>query len=210
MMAFRQPVTRVTTINGHQFNWAVNASASQWYLRGNYEREMQQAFEDYVRPGMTVLDVGAHVGFYGLLVATLGGKVTCYEPDPISRASLHKQRLLNPTLAIAVQPFALSNKCGTGHLLQSDSMSRLSESGLDVETRTLDSLRVSPVDLIKIDVEGHETEVLEGAEQTIKAQRPVILCDYNDHTTLENVMAMLRPLGYDVKPGPPIIATPAG
>jgi len=64
-----------------------------------------------------------------------------------------------------------------------------------VETVTLDSLALRNVTFIKIDVEGHELEVLRGATETLRANRPVMMIEIRDHN-LTPVRELLDGLGY--------------
>lgn len=67
---------------------------------------------------------------------------------------------------------------------------------------------IPPPRVIKLDVEGHEPQVIEGSMSTLQNYNPVILCDYNDSTTLPSLSGLLVPLGYSISEGPPIIALP--
>ena len=82
-----------------------------------------------------------------------------------------------------------------------------------VEARTLDALvsdgGLPAPSVIKVDVEGSEMAVLRGAIGLLAKHRPVVLCDYNDGTTLATVQNQLQPLGYVVSEGPPVIAVPS-
>jgi FkbM family methyltransferase len=200
--------------------WQIDELTSQEHILGMYEPYMQEAFLRFVRPGHVVLDVGAHVGFHALvcgLLAQPGGSVIAVEPHPGSRLSLERQLRANPTLPLSILPYALGSADGSARLSASagGSQSRIAAGGdLPVELRTVDSLvadgTVPPPDVIKIDVEGHESEVLNGAQETLRTTRPVILCDYNNRLTLPAVRGTLSECAYMITPGPPIVAVPLG
>jgi hypothetical protein len=68
------------------------------YVAGNYESEIQDAITDYLKPGMTFLDVGANAGFFSLLgsrAVGASGKVVAFEPHPVTAAQLSSQARLN-------------------------------------------------------------------------------------------------------------------
>jgi len=86
------------------------------------------------------------------------------------------------------------------------------EGEFSVEARTIDFLieneRLPEPDVIKIDVEGHEEQVLLGGLATIDKCRPVILCDRNDDTTFSRLSTLLSSHGYEVADGWPITGLP--
>jgi len=214
-MAWQQTLVRVETRAG-ALNWHMDGCASQSYIRGSYEPYMQESFLRFVRPGAVVYDVGAHVGFHALfcgLLAGHSGRVFAFEPDPQCRASLEQQIAANPQLPLVVLPYALSDRRGElpFDTSKGSSQSRLhAEGNLLVEATSIDSLvhdaGFPPPQVMKIDVEGHEAAVLRGAKVTLVRYRPVVLCDYNDDSTLQVVQALLNPLGYEVQAGPPVTA----
>jgi FkbM family methyltransferase len=214
-MRLGQSSTIVETSVG-QLRWRIDALTSQEFLRGTYEPYMQNAFIEYVLPGNTVFDIGAHAGFHslfcGLLVGATG-RVFAFEPNPISRESLEGQIQMNRTLRLEIVPYALSNRVGLADFdATQGSESHITSIGKStVEMRTLDSLvsvELPVPDLIKIDVEGEEEKVLRGSVKTLSKFRPIVLCDYNDDKTLSILVENLLPLDYEVLPGPPVIGIP--
>lgn len=202
-LKFGQSIQRITTLHNHSFNWEVDSLSSQEHLRGGYEPYMQDAFERYVRPGMIVLDIGAHNGFHSLLLASMGANVIAIEPNPINRESLLRQVAVNPALKISALPYALGDTEGMAQFTFNGAMSHLSDNGERVEVRTLDSLGLSP-DVIKIDVEGFESQVLRGGMKSLEQDRPVILSDYDSPETIPSLTKLLSSLGYSVIGGPPV------
>jgi len=218
LMRLGQPVVEAQTIAG-PLNWRVDGLTSQQFLLGTYEPYMQEAFSKRVRKGGTVYDVGAHAGYHSLLCALLvgsSGRVIAFEPNPINRASIKRQLSANPEAPVSISPYALSDRCASLALDASrgSSQGHLSDEGdFIVEARRLDFLieheGFPEPDVMKIDVEGHEEQVLLGALATIDKHRPVILCDRNDDTTFSRVSKLLAPRGYLVTGDWPITALPA-
>jgi len=143
-----------------------------------YEPLTTRLFEEIVKPGMVVIDIGAHVGYYTLLAARqvgTNGKVYAFEPEPDNHAILLENLELNGYDNVVATRMAVSNQEGSATLfltaLDSGRHSMyhqgLPERGsVSVETTTLDSFLPAEdrprVNLIKIDVEGAEIPVLDG------------------------------------------------
>lgn len=218
LMRIGQRVVVVETSAG-RLRWRIDPLTSQTHLLGSYDVDTQEVFRRFLKNGSVVYDIGAHVGFFslycGLLVAP-DGCVIAFEPDPAARASLQSQVAENASLKIEVLPYAVSDHSGTLLLDTScgSSQAFVSENGsVRVVAETIDSLvqqqRIPPPTLLKIDVEGHEHEVLKGALETIRRWRPVVLCDYNEGDTLGTVRQLLSPLGYEISAGrAPIVGVP--
>ena len=214
-LRFGQPVIKITTVAG-ELRWHVDELTSQRIILGTYESYMQKAFLEFVSRGLTVYDVGAHAGYHTALCSLLvgnSGKVFAFEPHPQNVTSLQKQLDINEFSNVTVCSFALSNRSGPYRLDtgNGDSQGFLSEVGdLKVVLRSIDQLvsqeHYPPPNVIKIDVEGHERQVLEGALETLSRHKPVILCDHNDDRTFPELRELLEPAGYVLRPGPPIIA----
>ena len=218
LMRIGQRVVAVQTSAG-RLRWRIDSLTSQTHLLGSYDIDTQEVFRRFLKNGSVVYDIGAHVGFFslycGLLVAP-DGRVIAFEPDSAARASLQRQVVENPNLRVEVLPYAVSNHSGTLFLDTScgSSQAFVSENGsVSVVAKTIDSLVqqqcIPPPTLLKIDVEGHEYAVLEGALETIRRWRPVVVCDYNEGDTLGTVKQLLSPLGYEIAAGrAPIVAVP--
>ncbi len=159
---------------------------------------------DHLAPGDTVLDIGAHIGSLTVPIAHLigpEGTVYAFEPQKkIYRELVHNLKLNGLTNAVPLR-FALSSKAGIIEMNPTgthDGRVRVGKGGDKVEARTIDSFGFSDVSLMKIDVEGHETEVLRGAEKTIGALHPVIIIEIWKENR-EVVMPILEGHGYSVR-----------
>lgn len=147
-------------------------------------------------PESVVLDIGANIGVMTRIFAARAGHVHAFEPAPraITLLEANTADLANVTL----HPVALSNHSGTALFAEREALdfSSLSDVGIKVPMRTVDSLELKP-DLIKIDVEGYEHRVLEGSTETMKCS-PVILFEAFGETArqyCENIILAANP-GY--------------
>jgi len=215
-MSLGQHVMEVRTVAGTLY-WEIDKLTSQQHILATYEPYMQRAFLKWVHSGSVVYDIGAHVSFHslfcGLLVGS-SGRVFAFEPGPEARASLMRQVAVNPGIPVTVLPYAISDRSGTAWLDTSRGSSQcfISDRGsIAVEARTIDALVMEGLpapDVMKIDVEGHEKAVINGALDTLRTNNVIVLVDWNDATTLDTVRELLSPLGYSISEGPPIIVLP--
>jgi FkbM family methyltransferase len=192
-----------------------------WWLaeKGALDHELvHSVFEgvetDFVgrllRPGMTVLDIGAHHGLYTLLASKrVGreGRVIAFEPSPRERRRLLRHVSINGCWNVSVEPLALGDQAGEADLFlvegRQDWCNSLRPPDVDertsrvrVEVRPLDDvlrvLGISRVDFIKLDVEGAELSFLHGASKLLQSNsRPAILAEVQDVRT--------RPWGYPAR-----------
>jgi FkbM family methyltransferase len=151
---------------------------------GEYETETTQLFRDHINPGMTILDIGAHVGYYTLLAARLAGsdgRVFSFEPDQDNYALLVHNVQLNGYDNVTTVNQAVSDKSSSRTLFISaldngrHSMyhQRQPESGsITVSATTADDyfgeINWPEIDLIKLDVEGSELDVINGMTELLK------------------------------------------
>jgi FkbM family methyltransferase len=164
----------------------------------------------YAPPGGVVLDIGANLGEWAVPLAKAvgaAGRVLCCEPNPPVAAALAATLTINNLPQAAVVPVAISAADGDGYLAidAADSgQSRLTDHGLSVWLRSLDSLvaehRLERIDLIKIDVEGHEAAVLDGAAQTLDRLHPAVIFESGHETAEERrrIAGRLDACGYDI------------
>jgi FkbM family methyltransferase len=173
------------------------------------------------RPG-TIIDAGAHDGGLTLPLAALpGSKVIAFEPLPPAFRRL-REAAIRAGAPITVRPEALCNSFGVitlsvprvGGTAQEQWASiakdytalRHEDPGIDgvddytVPAITLDSLGLTDLTAMKIDVEGAEQEVLRGSLETLRRCRPVLSIEIEERHrpgSIRGVPALLRPLGYE-------------
>lgn len=166
---------------------------------------------ELVPAGCTAIDVGANRGYYSWALADIAATVEAFEPNPLlakfARAKLGSKA--------RVHEIALSDRVGSATLYvpRRASGSSLHITGnlgnvyrqqsvdeIEVKLASLDSYGFKNVGFVKIDVEGSEMEVLGGARETIRANRPTMLIEllagiYGDY--LARIERIQNDFGYD-------------
>jgi FkbM family methyltransferase len=158
---------------------------------GMYEPAKMEAVLKLLRPGSIFLDVGANIGDFSLLAASVtgsAGKVLAFEPEATNCYWIKRNIELNGYKNIEVFQLALSDRDGEASLYLGDRCDYHSllkgqperQAGIiAVKIRTLDSfleeLGQDRVDMIKVDVEGAELEVLRGARETLRRNPDIVL-----------------------------------
>lgn len=152
---------------------------------GTHEQAEMLLASRIVRPGGTCLDIGANIGLYTLLLAALvgpEGRVVAFEPSPDTRARL--ERTCTDISGITILPFALGAEESVQRLAHFDgthAWSTLRCANTDsgkfshISVRRLDDVDEvggsEPIDFLKLDVEGWESEVLKGATNLFSSGR---------------------------------------
>lgn len=175
-------------------------------------------FVSEVSPGDTVYDVGANLGVYSVLAAAGGADVVAFEPSPPNVDRLRETVRRNGADAdVDVRPIALSNERGPAAFMpESDLIGSVGidpdpgEESITVRTRTADEfVATRPVarpDVVKLDVEGAEGLVLEGAGDAFRNSRAIYVEIHHGNAygtsttdfgyTPEEVRGLLRERGY--------------
>ena len=169
---------------------------------GCFEEAERQFVEQFLKPGMTVLDIGAHHGFYSLLAShKVGptGQVIAFEPSPREYTRLLWHLRLNCRRNVRMEPLALGNCEGTTQFFvvrgrdtgcNSLRPPRVAEPAYPIEVPIvrlddyLERQGIVHVDFIKMDAEGAELEVLRGAPLLLSRRpRPVWMMEVQDIRT---------------------------
>jgi len=174
----------------------------------------------FLQPGAVAIDVGANLGEWTLPLARAvgaAGRVIAAEPTPRSAAALEATLAANVLRQAKVIRAAIGDHDGTAEFAVPLVTSARSDTGtarigpacagyeaLRVPLRSLDSLAaehgLDRVDLIKIDVEGHEWQVLDGAASLLDRHRPVLVLEtgHEVNTDRRAINNRLRGLGYRI------------
>lgn len=187
---------------------------------GMQEVEQSRCLTNLLRAGRTCFDVGANVGFYSLLGARLvggGGRVIAFEPMPRNLAFLYRHLRLNRADNVTILPLACADALSTELFIPgaNQALGRLEgsnrepvapspqSSGLLVATISLDAaaekMGVRP-DVIKIDVEGAELRVLEGAADLLRRKKPSVLLSVHSDQLRATCLAHLKTFGHEAEP----------
>ena len=172
-------------------------------LRANaFEKRELTFLSHFLQTGMTVLDIGAHHGFYTLLASQRVGPHGCviaFEPSARELRRLRWNLALNRCRNVRVEPLALGSHDGAAELfvcmgietgcnsLRAPSVPESTRPTL-VRVTTMDSYLekhpTRPIDFVKLDVEGAEMDFLRGASRFLSSDsRPVIMCELADVRT---------------------------
>jgi FkbM family methyltransferase len=142
--------------------------------------------EREIREGDVFLDVGANCGYFTLLASRLvgpSGRVLGFEPNPQVLQLLGASVIENGAANVTLYPFAASDSEGILKLIAVDSNAGVTEGRgwnfLAPAARIDDLLCGRKVDVLKIDVEGHEPAALRGMEETIRRHLPTIVTEFN-------------------------------
>ena len=149
------------------------------------------------------IDIGANIGVYSYKMAQLFPQVYAFEinPDLIGPLEAYGSK----RISVIAKGLSANAASATLHIPVVNRLALTGWASLDVgncpdtnehldkavEVATLDSYNLRAVSLIKIDVEGHEPEVLAGAERTLAECRPVIIAEVKDQNrvAIENFFA---------------------
>ncbi len=170
-----------------------------------YEPHTVAAFKRILRPGMSVIDIGANVGFLTLTAAALvgpSGSVLAVEPNPMNVKLMEASRRLNGFAQIKILPVAAGREAGmlalrtdgsngTTTQLPGNYAAPLGATMVPVvglET-VLGDRKNDRVDFIKVDVEGAEGAALAGLSSIIERDHPVIVSEFSPEV-MPNLSAM--------------------
>lgn len=182
-----------------------------WNGRFGYEPGSLATWARLAARGGTIADVGAHVGYFSLIAALAAPKATVHAFEPVDQvhARLSVNVRSNGVQNVRLHQAGVSDEPGwadisvrfAGNLLSTGST--LEGAAADAELKRIRLLTLDDVfaetrlDLVKIDVEGHEMSVLKGARQVLKRDRPAVLLEALVGAPLDPLLAEFEPLGYD-------------
>jgi FkbM family methyltransferase len=204
-----------------------NQLIERWMWAGAYEPELVSLLKRTLKSGMTVLDLGANIGYFSVIAAGLvsdDGHVHAFEPMPQSFFRLRKN--LEPFHWATAHPHAVSNVTGEVPIHYSDKEAAWASihplhsreglpcnsavSAIRLDDWLLDNL-VNRVDFIKLDIEGSELDALLGAKQMLCHFHPTIVAETKCGWHHDEIRQLLGASGYECRSfcGDNILAIPA-
>ena len=171
---------------------------------GEYSEGEVEVFRKVLKPGDVAIDVGANIGAFTVPMAHLvgeAGRVYAFEASAVNVELLRQNASQNELANVVIIPEAASDKNGTLKVdkqsaLHAYSRRDINEGEFEVDCTTIDDLGLPQVKLIKIDVDGHELQVLNGAAGTIERCQPIIYIENEIHDKREELVAWLVDHGY--------------
>lgn len=231
----QQMITAVPGLAKRDAQVVVNRSGIRWsldlnegidfsiWLLGAFERRTVAAYSRLVKPGDTVIDIGANIGAHTLFLSRLvgpQGRVVAVEPTAWAVQCLRRNLDLNPELARVVDVQQALLAATSGGPVPAEIYASWPLHGRDVhpklrarpkstsgaEAMTLDQLvqqkGIGRVDFIKLDVDGQEVAILNGGMETLRRDHPTIIFELSPYILAEagddaiSLLSHLHDLGY--------------
>lgn len=215
-------------LSGREFLHEINAGPARGLIypislpldkaiwAGTYESDLASAVVAAVNQGDVCYDVGAYRGFFSGVFALAGaGEVIAFEPFPDNYAQLQRLAASNPQLPLRLERIALGREEGLAefNVMPDSSMGKLAGSSfqtdaprasvLQVPLRTIDGLisenGYPPPQIMKIDVEGTEADLLQGAMKTLQTVRPILFIEAHSQELANKCTELLEGIGYSVR-----------
>jgi FkbM family methyltransferase len=215
----RDVIRKIVTFKSPFFDFNLKLNINEFTQCGYYFDMPNNDLIQLLKLGGNVfIDIGANVGFFSLTASNTFNRVLSFEPTPITLNSLRDNIKLNGFKNIDVFDCALSEKLGSiklnvnplnigGNSLESFSKEIIEQSrrddweSFDVEVSTLDNILINQdipigtIDLIKIDIEGHEVSAIKGAKNTISSHKPLIYAEVTkSRENMEKILQVLPKL----------------
>jgi FkbM family methyltransferase len=215
-----------TKLDGFRMRLDLNDYTQRRIYYGCHEPRELALVRRLLRPGDTVLDVGAHVGLFTLLAAAAvgpGGQVHAFEPVPANFDALAENVRLNRFSQVHLERTAVGEaagqmtlglgvhvQAGSGGYMQGGSAAQVDAKVISLDAYVREHLPSMPIRLLKIDVEGAEPAVLRGFQESLADAPPdAIIAEVSPETlslqgyTVDDLLGELTSHGYDLYRLPP-------
>jgi FkbM family methyltransferase len=175
---------------------------------GEFSRLEWRLLSQIVRPGMTVVEAGANIGVHSIPLARACAPATLYafEPQGPVFALLCENLRANGLTNVRALQAACGADIGTATVPPLDygaavnfggvALTTSGSEGQQVGVQPIDALELQACGLLKIDVEGFELAVLQGASQTIRRCRPIIYIENDRVAFQQRVISTISDMGY--------------
>jgi FkbM family methyltransferase len=203
--------------NGMKMYVDVESPSERYLWLGCYPKQIHEFLYNNLRKGCAFIDCGANIGLWSLIALSFykdkGGTVYSFEPNPKLVDRLEKQRDANKIQDIwKIFPNAVSDRAAALDLIITEVHEKnyietkknyFPANKVNIESVKLDDINFDiAISGIKIDVEGHEPQVIKGAINTIKKHKPWVILELNkQHTNCKflkdwDTHKMMAKIGY--------------
>jgi len=182
--------------------WTISAGLHRCWL-GAYELEMTHHIVSLAKPGMTVFDVGAHAGYFTMMLSRIVGKsgrVFAFEANPENVAILRKHIRINQLGNINIIEAAVADRNGEVRFSGSGCLGyegQISDSGRRIRAVKLDDFPTP--DLIKMDIEGAEIIAFAGATRILSELRTKMLVAVHEGEPIAKIPTFLTSHTYKLE-----------
>jgi FkbM family methyltransferase len=188
------------------------------YLEKGYESKVQHLLAAHLKPGACFYDLGANIGFFSILAANLvgkSGKVVAFEPEPANVEILRATVAKNDLTQLQIVEAAVWSSGGTVEFERANAASSRVHGHLrEIYSRDPELVRVNaitlddfvfrdggaPPSILKMDVEGAEFGVLQGADEVVRTYRPLMICEIHYAKDMPKIDAWLTQRSYHLYP----------
>jgi len=177
-------------------------------LYGEFSEGEAEIFKALVNPGDIVIEVGANIGAHTVLLARLVGQigaVLAFEPQPVLFQTLCANLTINNIVNVRAERIGLGDRTQVLHIPALNYGAKfnfgglsldLVDEGIAIPVKRLDSFDIQQCAFIKIDVEGMEHQVIEGAANTIYNLRPVMYVENDRKEKSPDLIRLLLAMDY--------------
>lgn len=184
-----------------------------------YERYETELFRSKIKPNMTIVDIGANLGYYTAIASGRAGeqgKVIAFEPEPnffkllsrnISRNNMKNVKLFEMAIADKngeAELFLSKENKGHNSLIHSDELKTSTRIKMTTLDEFLSSQKITKADIIKMDIEGAEILAIEGMENTLIKHTPLLFLEFSPHSIIKlnrnpiDFLSILHKIGYSI------------
>lgn len=203
---------------GREFQMLITPRFIGHYVNNVYEEYSSSLLLKHIKPGSLFIDIGAHYGYYTLLAGT--GRPDCrvmaFEPSPVNFSILEKNVRHNKLSNVELYQMAVSDRTGMAEFHITEASDNCGFSGhpvspsidiVQVKTVRLDDfdLKTAGDIVVKMDIEGHEYEVIRGMDGLIRHSKDIRMlvefnpkCIRNAGHRPEEVLSLLDECGFDI------------
>jgi len=175
---------------------------------GEYSEGECEVFRQLVRPGWTLLELGANIGAHTVCLAKLvgpRGRVIAFEPQRVVFQTLCANVALNDFQNVECHQQAVGGKSGSVIMPRMDYTKEFNFAGISVgmtsegelvSLTTVDELELKACHFIKVDIEGMEEQALQGASETIRRFKPFLYLENDRKEKSDSLIRTINDLGY--------------